>query len=39
VTELVARYHDVEAPHGRRHRLVVAIHPSVPSTSETREEN
>ncbi|MET1232251.1 MAG: helix-turn-helix domain-containing protein [Candidatus Limnocylindrales bacterium] len=30
VTDLVARYHDEEAPDGRRHRVVFAIHPSVP---------
>ncbi|HUZ01828.1 MAG TPA: helix-turn-helix domain-containing protein [Thermomicrobiaceae bacterium] len=29
VTTLVARYHDADAPGGRRHRLVVAVHPSV----------
>src|SRR5262245_18678990 len=27
VTNLVARYHDAEAPGGRSHRLVVAAHP------------
>lgn len=27
VTALVSRYHDGDAPHGRRHRLVVAAHP------------
>jgi hypothetical protein len=29
VTALAARYHDDSAPRGRRHRLVVAVHPSV----------
>ena len=29
VTSLVARYHDEASPGGRRHRLVVAVHPSV----------
>jgi DNA-binding transcriptional ArsR family regulator len=29
VTALVARYHDGGAPHGRDHRVVVAIHPTV----------
>lgn len=29
VTKLVSKYHDDSAPNGRRHRLVVAIHPSV----------
>jgi DNA-binding transcriptional ArsR family regulator len=28
ITNLVARYHDDTAPRGRRHRLVVAVHPS-----------
>ncbi|HVQ23252.1 MAG TPA: ArsR family transcriptional regulator, partial [Candidatus Saccharimonadia bacterium] len=27
---LVAKYHDDAAPAGRRHRIVLAIHPSVP---------
>ena len=35
VTALVARYHDQTAAHGRDHRLVVAIHPSI--TRETKE--
>jgi DNA-binding transcriptional ArsR family regulator len=29
VTALVARFHDEDAPGGRRHRLVVAVHPTV----------
>jgi len=29
VTALVARYHDEDAPGGRAHRLVVAVHPTV----------
>jgi DNA-binding transcriptional ArsR family regulator len=29
VTDLVARYHDDSAPHGRPHRVVVAVHPTV----------
>ncbi|GID92076.1 winged helix-turn-helix domain-containing protein [Amorphoplanes digitatis] len=29
VTRLVSRYHDEDAPGGRRHRLVVAVHPAV----------
>ncbi len=33
VTELVGRFHDEDAPGGRSHRLVVAVHPTV-----TREE-
>jgi len=28
VTQLVGRYHDESAPGGRRHRLVVAVHPA-----------
>lgn len=34
VTDLVARYHDEHAPKGRRHRLVIAAHPT-PSTTTT----
>ncbi|MET8150219.1 winged helix-turn-helix domain-containing protein [Actinoplanes sp. NPDC049668] len=33
VTRLVSRYHDEDAPGGRSHRLVVAVHPTV-----TRED-
>jgi len=33
VSRLVSRYHDEDAPGGRSHRLVVAVHPSV-----TRED-
>jgi DNA-binding transcriptional ArsR family regulator len=29
VAGLVAKYHDERAEHGRRHRLVVAVHPSI----------
>ncbi|TCK21002.1 winged helix-turn-helix domain-containing protein [Pseudonocardia endophytica] len=29
VRDLVARYHDAAAPGGRRHRLVVAVHPAM----------
>jgi DNA-binding transcriptional ArsR family regulator len=32
---LVARYHDEKAPGGRRHRVVVAMHPSLKSPDET----
>jgi len=35
VAELVARYHDVDAKGGRSHRIVVAIHPSVPGATES----
>ncbi|MFE2752674.1 ArsR/SmtB family transcription factor [Actinosynnema sp. NPDC059335] len=30
VTTLVAKYHDESAPGGRPHRVVVAVHPSIP---------
>lgn len=29
VTALVSKYHDEDAPGGRRHRVVLAVHPSV----------
>ena len=32
--ELVARYHDESTPGGRRHRVVVALHPSLKSPEE-----
>lgn len=37
VEQLVARYHDDAAPGGRRHRLIVALHPSItrPGASPT----
>jgi hypothetical protein len=35
VADLVARYHDPDAPRGRDHRLVVALHPSI--TAQTKE--
>jgi DNA-binding transcriptional ArsR family regulator len=35
VADLVARYHDPDAPRGRDHRLVVALHPSI--TTQTKE--
>jgi DNA-binding transcriptional ArsR family regulator len=38
VTSLVGRYHDETAPRGRDHRLVLALHPSVGSTTDTEEE-
>jgi DNA-binding transcriptional ArsR family regulator len=38
VAVLVARYHDPRATHGRDHRVVVAVHPSVqPQKHEERE--
>jgi DNA-binding transcriptional ArsR family regulator len=36
VATLVGRYHDENAPRGRSHRLVVAIHPSVTRTGDDR---
>ena len=38
VTDLVARYHDEEAPGGRPHRLLVAAHPTPPSDDTTRSD-
>ena len=35
VAGLVAKYHDDSAAGGRPHRIVVAIHPSVPATTDT----
>jgi DNA-binding transcriptional ArsR family regulator len=32
--DLVARYHDENAPGGRRHRVVIALHPSLKSPEE-----
>jgi DNA-binding transcriptional ArsR family regulator len=37
VTELVARYHDPDAPGGRAHRLLVAAHP-IPAPALDEEE-
>ena len=34
VRELVARYHDEAAPGGRKHRVVVALHPSLKPPAE-----
>ncbi len=31
VTHLIGRYHDEAAPRGRTHRVLLAIHPSVPA--------
>ncbi|MFI0445943.1 ArsR/SmtB family transcription factor [Actinomadura sp. 6N118] len=35
VTSLVSRYHDDTAAGGRDHRVVVALHPSIPATPQT----
>lgn len=37
VTALVARYHDETAEDGRDHRVVVAVHPSIPAAPATTE--
>jgi DNA-binding transcriptional ArsR family regulator len=36
ITNLVSKYHDEGAEHGRDHRIVVAVHPSVRTESEER---
>lgn len=36
ITKLVSRYHDPEAPGGRRHRLVLGSHP-LPESPDTEE--
>lgn len=38
VNDLVRRYHAEKAPGGRRHRLVVALHPSLKSPADTPQE-
>jgi len=35
VVALIGRYHDEAAPRGRTHRVLVAIHPSVPAHAPT----
>ena len=35
VTALIARYHDEDAPRGRTHRVLLAIHPSVSAPDPT----
>ncbi|TLM74976.1 helix-turn-helix domain-containing protein [Pseudarthrobacter sp. NamB4] len=35
VTRLVDKYHDDGAPRGRRHRLVVALHPELKTTNQS----
>ena len=36
VTALVSKYHDASARSGRAHRVVVAVHPSVPETTPAK---
>ena len=38
VTSLVAKYHDEQAEDGREHHLVIAIHPSVTTTTTSQTE-
>jgi DNA-binding transcriptional ArsR family regulator len=38
VTALVRKYHDENAAGGRRHRIVVAVHPAVKTTTTTPEK-
>ena len=37
IATLVSRYHDEDAPRGRNHRIVVAVHPSVSHDTGSRE--
>jgi DNA-binding transcriptional ArsR family regulator len=37
VRDLVAKYHDEKAPGGRKHRIVVALHPSVKTAAEAAD--
>ncbi|MDQ3947378.1 MAG: helix-turn-helix domain-containing protein [Actinomycetota bacterium] len=37
IASLVAKYHDEGAPRGRLHRIVVAVHPSVARSAESKE--
>lgn len=39
VTTLVSRFHDDNAPAGRRHRLVVAVHPIAPAAAAEPSNN
>ncbi|GAA2342645.1 ArsR/SmtB family transcription factor [Dactylosporangium salmoneum] len=39
VTELVSRYHDEQAPGGREHRVIVAIHPSIRNAESSGTES
>jgi DNA-binding transcriptional ArsR family regulator len=39
VTRLVDKYHDAGSPQGRRHRLVVALHPAVKENSGPKATN
>lgn len=39
VTALVSKYHDDQAPGGRSHRVVVAVHPSIKKSADTGTGN
>ncbi|MEA5457039.1 helix-turn-helix domain-containing protein [Sinomonas sp. JGH33] len=39
VARLASKYHDAKAPGGRRHRLVVALHPSLRESTDTAAPN
>ncbi|WP_238448968.1 hypothetical protein [Micromonospora sp. 4G55] len=39
VAGLVSRYHDEQAPGGRRHRVVLALHPSVDLPTGAAEDS
>jgi uracil-DNA glycosylase len=38
VTRLVGKYHDQTAEQGRKHQVVVAVHPSVKRTRTTQTQ-
>ena len=38
VIALIGRYHDEAAPRGRTHRVLLAIHPSVPAHAATTSQ-
>jgi len=37
ITALISKYHDEDAERGRDHRVIVAIHPSIPAESADKE--
>ena len=37
ITALISKYHDEDAGRGRDHRVIVAIHPSIPAESADKE--
>ena len=37
VSALVAKYHDEKAPGGRRYRIVLAVHPSIPAPADVAQ--